>query len=208
MTKLVYIENGENLVWEMFRSYGYKRVLSPDDAELIVFTGGPDVSPMLYGEFKHPRTFSAPERDERCYNIFMSCPDTPFVGICRGAQFLNVMAGGTLFQHVNGHINSNTGFHPAVDQSDGKVYHVTSDHHQMMIPPEDTPYDLILTAKESTRREYSFVNDTDQFKELPDIECIYYPDINSLCYQPHPEWVDTDHESQEHFFLLIEQYLF
>lgn len=199
----VYVEDNDHQVISMFKDNGYSVVGDVNDAELICFTGGADVSPMLYQSVKHPKTYTNPVRDERCANIFYSFPNVPFVGICRGAQFLNVMNGGEMWQHVNNHAIH--GMHLAKDVSDGKSYYVTSTHHQMMIPSEDA--EIIMTAETGSRREFEHVNDTDYHSELPDIEAVYYEDTNSLCFQPHPEYVTKDHECQKFFFLLLEQYL-
>lgn len=199
----VYVEANDAGIIQMFRQAGYQVVNDINDAELICFSGGADVSPMLYQATKHPRTFSAPARDELCSNIFHSFPELPFVGICRGGQFLNVINGGEMWQHVDGHAIQGT--HLAKDVSDGKKYQVTSTHHQMMIPAPHA--EVIMTADISTRREFEYPSDTDYRKELPDIEVVYYEDTNSLCFQPHPEYVSADHECQKFFFLLLEQYL-
>src|SRR5438309_1359385 len=55
----------------------------------------------------------------------------PMAGICRGSQFLNVMAGGRLCQHLDGH-----GSWHDMETSDGRSFEVSSTHHQMMLPPE------------------------------------------------------------------------
>lgn len=68
----------------------------------ILFDGGFDVSPCLYGENKHPTTLSSPQRDDYERAIFYHYKNTPtsYLGICRGSQFLNVMCGGTLYQNL------------------------------------------------------------------------------------------------------------
>jgi putative glutamine amidotransferase len=69
----------------------------------LVLTGGGDVDPALYGEERHPLTEDAePGRDEFEIDLARRAMDAdlPLLGICRGAQVLNVAAGGTLVQDV------------------------------------------------------------------------------------------------------------
>jgi putative glutamine amidotransferase len=90
---------------------GEVRVLSPADDRLpaalegadgVLLTGGADVDPALYGESAHPTVEVDPERDE--YEIALArlaiARDLPVLAICRGAQVLNVAAGGTLIQDI------------------------------------------------------------------------------------------------------------
>lgn len=69
----------------------------------LVFTGGNDVTPSLYGEQVHNATVViAPERDAgepRLCRMAME-RDLPILGICRGIQILNVCFGGTLYQDL------------------------------------------------------------------------------------------------------------
>jgi putative glutamine amidotransferase len=69
----------------------------------LVLTGGGDVDPVLYGQERHPATEDAePGRDE--FEIDLArramAADLPVLAICRGAQVLNVAAGGTLVQDI------------------------------------------------------------------------------------------------------------
>lgn len=187
----------------MFLSNGWETCSRPEHADLICFTGGADVSPMVYGGFIHPRTEANPIRDAECYNLaqFAWENQIPMVGICRGAQFLNVMCGGDMFQHVEGHTLGKT--HPAWCLEDKEYVNVTSTHHQMMIPGEQG--ELLLRAKLSSRREYETEEVDDKFTDLPDIEAVYYPKDFVLCYQPHPEFVEKEHECQRKFFRYLQK---
>jgi len=72
-------------------------------ASALVLTGGGDVDPRLYGEPPHPAC-SAAEDGRDAYEIELVVRaierDLPLLAICRGAQVLNVAAGGTLVQHI------------------------------------------------------------------------------------------------------------
>lgn len=69
----------------------------------VLLTGGGDVDPVLYGEDRHPTVEDAePGRDEFEIDLARRAMETnlPLLAICRGAQVLNVAAGGTLVQDI------------------------------------------------------------------------------------------------------------
>ena len=78
-----------------------ERVL--DGIDGLIFTGGKDVDPARYGQDPHPLTDDpALDRDAWEDALLRGAIDRelPFLGICRGAQVLNVALGGTLIQHL------------------------------------------------------------------------------------------------------------
>ncbi|MFJ6845690.1 gamma-glutamyl-gamma-aminobutyrate hydrolase family protein [Streptomyces griseoluteus] len=98
------------------RSGGLSALLPPDDPALapevvarldgVVVAGGPDVDPARYGAERSPRCGPpAPARDawELALIEAALAARVPFLGICRGMQLLNVVLGGTLVQHLDGH---------------------------------------------------------------------------------------------------------
>ena len=105
-----------------------------DEADIVMFTGGEDVDPSFYGCRPHRYTYYNTLRDEREKAIFDKVrPDQLCVGICRGSQFLCVMNGGKLVQHVNGHAIRGT--HEIYNYKDSDIsYEITSTHHQMQYP--------------------------------------------------------------------------
>ncbi len=69
----------------------------------ILFTGGHDVSPKVYGEEKKETCgVSCHMRDAMEGYILRDCleDNKPFLGICRGIQFVNTYLGGTLYQDL------------------------------------------------------------------------------------------------------------
>ena len=87
------------------------RILEVGDAPPQVFgevdglllTGGADVDPALYGETRHRATQDAePGRDAFEIELARDAMkyERPLLAICRGAQVLNVAAGGTLLQDI------------------------------------------------------------------------------------------------------------
>jgi gamma-glutamyl-gamma-aminobutyrate hydrolase PuuD len=189
----------------MFIANDWDIVNDVDDAEYIQFTGGADVSPMLYNEPKHPRTYNDPRRDDAESNLYWTYAGSKkMLGICRGGQFLNVMNGGRMYQDVNNH--AIVGTHPATILDTGRIVQVTSTHHQMMM----ADYDGIelVTANLSTRKEDGRGVDIKGLHEKADNEVILYNNRTiSLCFQPHPEYVEPKHECQRLYFDLIKQYL-
>lgn len=204
--KSVYVEGKDFAVDKMFTDRGWKITHDPNSADLVCFTGGGDVSPMLYEHPKSVHTYASPIRDQECCDIFYKLPpNIPTVGICRGAQLLNVLYGGELHQHVEGHRG---GPHDVWCTSTGRIVEVTSDHHQMMVPCEDAE---VLYVCQDAYNKFP----ADGFKnEVPkeDVEVVVYEgepgEGAALCFQPHPEWVDKDHECQKLFFELIDEYLY
>jgi gamma-glutamyl-gamma-aminobutyrate hydrolase PuuD len=74
-----------------------------DAVDGLIFSGGSDVDPELYGLEAHPETNGViRERDEFELELMRAAlaKDVPLLAICRGSQVLNVAAGGTLEQHV------------------------------------------------------------------------------------------------------------
>ncbi|WP_220700560.1 gamma-glutamyl-gamma-aminobutyrate hydrolase family protein [Mycetocola lacteus] len=73
-----------------------------DGLDGLVIAGGPDITPLSYGAPTHPATRSQIRRDALDLRLCASAlgRDLPLLGICRGAQVLNVVRGGTLHQHI------------------------------------------------------------------------------------------------------------
>ncbi|CAN5556890.1 gamma-glutamyl-gamma-aminobutyrate hydrolase family protein [soil metagenome] len=74
-----------------------------DSLDALVLTGGRDVDPATYGEDALATT-DEPARDRDAWEFALLKEalqrGLPVLGICRGAQVLNVALGGTLHQHL------------------------------------------------------------------------------------------------------------
>lgn len=76
---------------------------SIDDLDGLLISGGVDVDPALYGQAPAPETSAPePERDDLEATLIRMAltADLPVLCICRGAQILNVVYGGSLIQHI------------------------------------------------------------------------------------------------------------
>jgi gamma-glutamyl-gamma-aminobutyrate hydrolase PuuD len=71
----------------------------------VILSGGGDVDPSAYGASDGRASDVEPDRDhaEREIVLTVLAHATPLLGICRGAQILNVALGGTLVQDVPEH---------------------------------------------------------------------------------------------------------
>lgn len=185
----VYVEQREFATESMFKTYGYEVVNTVDEADVVCFIGGADVSPALYLE-KNVASHCNAERDIESVGLYNRAKYLGLVcaGICRGGQFLNVMNGGRMEQHIGGHagrdhvvnIVSGESFPEYVGQS----FLATSTHHQGILPTEDA--DLIAVAPDGN------------------VEVVIYRDSGDLCFQPHPEYSGAD-ACRGMFFNLLEE---
>ena len=191
MTK-VFVETHEQHTEDMFVAWGYEVTDDYHKADLIVFTGGTDVNPLLYGEMLGKSTDPPDvERDARCVMLYnyARANKVAVVGICRGAQFVTVMQGGSLHQHITGHdeyihlIMFDPAYMEETEPTEGTLA-VTSDHHQAMHPIEGV--DIIARSDDGWVEATVFSRNT-------------YASCDEFCVQGHPEWVDKSHPFQQWF---------
>ncbi|HZC29665.1 MAG TPA: gamma-glutamyl-gamma-aminobutyrate hydrolase family protein, partial [Gaiellaceae bacterium] len=74
-----------------------------DALDGIIFSGGSDLDPELYGQEAHPETFGVRADRDRAELALLEAAlerDLPVLAICRGSQVLNVACGGDLVQHL------------------------------------------------------------------------------------------------------------
>lgn len=75
----------------------------------FLFSGGVDLNPALYGEEISSDKVEVDDiRDAFELMLFKAvfAAKKPILGICRGIQTINVALGGTLYQHIDGHSQS------------------------------------------------------------------------------------------------------
>ena len=72
----------------------------------VCLSGGPDLDPAAYGARAHEALGPIEPALDR-FELELACAadalGMPLLGVCRGAQALNVARGGTLHQHIEGH---------------------------------------------------------------------------------------------------------
>ena len=153
-------------------------------ADFVLFTGGEDVSPSLYGKKAHMTTQCNMDRDIKEMAAFRMARslDKPLLGICRGAQFLCVMAGGILVQHQRHPAN-----HKIRVMGHQHEITVTSSHHQRQYPFEQKLSFMLLGWCNLSPFSYGEA-DEELGKDKPEVEIAYYPKIRALAIQSHPEW--------------------
>ncbi|MBH0117678.1 gamma-glutamyl-gamma-aminobutyrate hydrolase family protein [Salinibacterium sp. NG253] len=170
-----------------------RRVLQGLDG--LIITGGKDFDPARYGQEPHPTT-DEPRLDRDAWEDELMRQaldaDLPFLGICRGAQVLNVALGGTLHQHlpeVVGHGNyqlggGNFSHLPVAIEADSQIDQVLGGqtdplvvplyHHQSIDRLADG---LVVTARTS--------DDVIEAVELPSATFV-------VAVQWHPEAAPED----------------
>lgn len=81
----------------------------------LLLSGGADIAPARYGRPVQGATDIEQGRDEieaAAWDVSQT-RGVPVLGICRGFQAINVFSGGTLLQHVDGHVGAGFGRGPA-----------------------------------------------------------------------------------------------
>lgn len=175
----------------------------------ILFSGGCDVSPLLYGECVTKEVGEiCTERDEQellLARTALNTPGFPVMGICRGCQLLNVAAGGTLVVDID---TGNMGDHFLAAQSmtvfthkvvlqDGSQIQrimngeerVNSFHHQCIAQPGNG---VVITARD--------MHGIPECMEMPQREGF------TLATQWHPEGLVTGgHNSHLNIFKVFVQ---
>jgi putative glutamine amidotransferase len=74
-----------------------------DALDGLLFSGGSDLDPEIYGQQAHAETDGVvPERDRAELALLQAAleRDMPVLAVCRGSQVLNVACGGDLVQHL------------------------------------------------------------------------------------------------------------
>lgn len=180
------------------------------DADIVVWTGGEDIDPILYDEKPLKGTYYDTARDEDDLRVVDEAYGLGkfLVGICRGAQLLNVVPnGGSMWQDVDGH---ECRTHSAWDTTTGRMIAVNSVHHQMMKITDKA--ELLCWSNESmVRKGFHDVwhckpgaRDLNPKQVDKEPEAVWYKDTKSLLVQFHPEFGHGP--TTEYFFSLMNRY--
>lgn len=174
-----------------------------EDADVVLLTGGGDIHPSFYHNDEIPgqqglKGISScyvgeePSSRDLFENSILNVAidlEKPIIGICRGAQWLCVKAGGTLIQHNIGHSSSFMRVH---DDNEDKIMKINSIHHQLLFPffLDQNQYEILGVPSEITTQRY-ILNGVELNSIPNEVELAYFKKINGLAIQFHPEMMST-----------------
>lgn len=165
-----------------------------EEADLVIGLGGSDVCSEYYNQPNGGYLGSSPDTDKQEYADFKRAIklNKPIVGICKGMQWGAALAGGAIFQHMT---------HPSrhsITTFNGKKLIVNSLHHNLSDISnlkENQDYKLIGWAENLSPYHYDGYENDKPCEKEPEI--VYYPKINLLGYQFHPEMMFRDEDFAE-----------
>jgi putative glutamine amidotransferase len=179
-------------------------------ASIMLFCGGEDVTTYLYGERPEGDWYFNAARDMNEVRAYMLAMYTelPVIGICRGSQFLRVMAGGSLVQDVRGH--GLTGTH-GVAATDEYVYRLNADEVWAASDDEEIPITFDVTSTHHQAAKFSdngpstmmfldLLHSTQDEDDVAEGWLAILPDDTYIAgVQYHPEYMDSDSEGMAFF---------
>lgn len=180
------------------------------DWDLVVFIGGADVNPRLYGcDNRHPTTSFSDTVDKRDVYAYKKAQEQGcnMTGICRGAQFLNVMNGGSLIQHTTGHNNRTHDvdilLNFNIEKGMDSTISTNGDHHQMIVLAKNS----LLLGWSSERLSNTY--EGCEYPPHQEVEAFACVDGDSRIFgvQWHPEWHRFDEDGCGVYLDMVDQYL-
>lgn len=180
------------------------------EADLVLFTGGEDISPAIYKEtpgrftdiYDINQRTGLSFRDEfeiEAYEEALAL-NIPMWGTCRGAQLLCALAGGKLIQDMD-----HRGGHKLHFYDNKYICGSNSLHHQMQYPYTMDKEDYSILAYAYGESPY-FHDGSNKSIDMPEShligdkrvihepEFVYYPKIKALGIQGHPEMMNYKSE--------------
>lgn len=177
----------------------------PEQVLAVVFTGGEDVAPSLYGGKECGVSNFSPGRDRMEREIFLLCKkhNLKMIGICRGLQFFNVMAGGKIYQHVRNHTGV---YHEIIYPAIPERHIVNSLHHQMIALAKNA---VPIAWTIPNRCLQQCVNADGRISGAPEkeIEVAVFPKDSAIGVQFHPEIMKVGEKGQIFFKYMINDFL-
>lgn len=160
--------------------------------DILLLHGGSDISPCIYNEYpnKYTQALEYPSpRDIYEINLIYTAQkrNIPIFAICRGAQLICAMDGGSLVQHVTNHHKDHK-----IITKDKKIFVSNSMHHQMMIPGKHAQVLATTTKKISTKYLGEQEKEILNIEQEPEI--VWFPRFKCLGVQGHPEWMPYQSE--------------
>ena len=174
----------DSSIERMLCAYGFNAFVSyhrpKNTPDFIVFCGGADVNPTVYRKPNEGSVGCDDRRDAFEVKVYEEYRGkSSMIGICRGAQLLNVLNGGEMIQDLPHH---HGGTRPIIT-TDGKTMMTEECHHQGMIA---NPENGVVLATDPEHGNH---------------EVVWYKDTASFCFQAHPEY---GHGTTRVFFELLE----
>ncbi|MCI5851821.1 MAG: gamma-glutamyl-gamma-aminobutyrate hydrolase family protein [Sutterellaceae bacterium] len=170
----------------------------------VVVAGGPDVSPILYGDTPRPglgKTFLGRDRFEFGLVRHAIEAGKPVLGICRGMQVINAALGGTLWQDLSEFPGGAGGHAQKGDPSDP--------FHEVRIAEGTRLHEVLGDCAPVNSRHHEAVKDVAPGFRVaataPDgvVEAIEGETSPVYCVQWHPEDLWQADERQERLFRLF-----
>ncbi len=184
-----------------------------DKNTVIMYGGGEDISPALYGQIANRVVCHAPSKPslrdmlETEYYDYGNKVGAKHFGICRGAQILCALSGGTLWQDVENHGRTHKAFLTPEVRENKELFRmvdkpglfdhawnieVTSTHHQMVkfeslkaIYPDAIP---LLVSEPRSEKYYTENGYVLKRGVSVDNEGFYIPSLKVMGVQGHPEF--------------------
>jgi putative glutamine amidotransferase len=159
------------------------------DFDLMIFSGGEDVSPSFYGEYADGARGMNYTRDTWEKRVFERCRNdgVKMFGACRGHQLLNVLFGGSLVQDI---FTKRGYFHPG--------------EHEITYKVKDSGISKFFPKKVNSMHHQSIARMAPNIRSIAtyknDIEIAGSEDGNVLMVQFHPEFMG---DSQKFFNYLV-----
>ncbi len=181
-----------------------EKPITKDDT--VIFCGGEDISPTLYNQKPNrycgaTETLSSRDLWELEMYILAEKAGASMIGICRGAQLMCALNGGSLYQHVTNHSGSNH----KMTTNEGETIEVCSVHHQMM-NPMNTEHEVLAWATTII----STVHLGEKEKDIPveiEPEVIYFPKTRGIAIQYHPEFMNGKEKGVQYARDVVSKYL-
>ena len=203
--KILSLDYALNRLFEPYgKVYNDPQILVGDSVDVVVFPGGPDVPPSMYGAKQHPKTYTSHLHYQQFEDVYKRVLEQrcTTVGICGGSQYLCVKSGGSLVQHVENHAKH--GLHDV--QSVYGPAGVTSTHHQMM-NPQGTEHELLAWAEDLSPIHEDGELEEIELPEKKEPEAVWFRNTNSLAVQWHPEYMRKGQSGYDLFQRLVENYV-